>query len=118
MKLAPAALVICAFCLNAQDRAQHRPTELKHFAVATPASLQPVSVAAQEMERDLPYTGVVHLRGAVEIKTPVCVSTGPGYEHSCSGYIVLRADRADFHEDTGQVEASGNVRMTREPWRQ
>jgi hypothetical protein len=33
---------------------------------------------------------------------------------NCDGYVVLRADTADFHEGTGQIEARGNVTVTRE----
>jgi hypothetical protein len=110
VKLSLAFLAVCAIALTAQDRS----AELKHLAISTATSLQPVKVAALEIVRDLPYTSVVHLRGSVEIRTPICLVTGPGTTHTCGGYMVLRADRADFHEDSGQIDASGNVRVTRE----
>lgn len=77
--------------------------------------MQPISIAARQIERELPYNGIVHLKGSVEIKTPVCLATGPGNAHTCAGYVVLRADQADFHEESGQIEADGNVKLTREP---
>ena len=52
----------------------------------------------------------------VEIKTPVCLIVGRNNAHSCAGYIVLRADEADFHENSGQIEGRGNVPVTREKW--
>jgi lipopolysaccharide assembly outer membrane protein LptD (OstA) len=41
-------------------------------------------------------TSAIQLRGDVEIKTEL---------------MVLRADEADYHEDTGEIEARGNVRV-------
>lgn len=110
MKLPLAALAVCALVLTAQDR----PAELKHLSVPTATSVRPVEVAALEVVRELPYPSVIHLKGSVEIKTPVCLVTGPGTAQSCAGYVVLHADQADLHEDSGQIEASGSVRVTRE----
>jgi lipopolysaccharide assembly outer membrane protein LptD (OstA) len=70
-----------------------------------------MSVAALGIEREGDYPAVIHLKGRVEIKTPVC--TKEGVLH-CDGYVVLRADQADLQEDSGQIEARGNVRVTRE----
>jgi len=67
-----------------------------------------------EIDRGTQYPSVIHLKGNVEIRTPVCVAAGPGTALACAGYVVVRADQADLHEDTGEVEASGNVRVTRE----
>ena len=57
---------------------------------------------------------VIHLKGSVEIKTPVCVATGKGNEQLCAGYVILRTDEAEFHEDSGRIEARGNVTVSRE----
>jgi hypothetical protein len=112
MKLFSVALLIGAAILVAQDR----PAELKHLMVPATTGSRPVAVAAMEIVRDLPYNGIDHLKGAVEVKTPVCVSSGTNPQWTCNGYVVLRADQADFHEDTGAIEASGNVRVEREPY--
>jgi len=104
-------LAAAAVALLAQDHS----SEIKHQIVPTLNGVRGVEVSALEIVRDLPYNSIVHLKGNVEIKTPVCVRTGPGNAQTCSDYIVLRADQADFHEDTSQIDASGNVRVTREP---
>jgi lipopolysaccharide assembly outer membrane protein LptD (OstA) len=110
MKLSLAALAVCALALTAQDY----PTgQLKHLPIPS-AHGRGVSVAAMEIERGAEYPTIVHLKGSVEIKIPVCVVTGPGNRQVCNGDMVLRADEADFHEDTGQIEARGTVKVIRE----
>jgi lipopolysaccharide assembly outer membrane protein LptD (OstA) len=112
MKLSLAALAVCTLALTAQD---NPAGQLKHLSVPTATSVRPVSVAAMEIERPLPYSSIIHLKGGVEIRTPVCLRSGPGNaQWSCDGSVVLRADEADFHEDTGEIEAMGNVKVTRE----
>lgn len=58
------------------------------------------TLGAISIERELTYPSVVHLNGAVEIRT--------------NGFI-LRADKADYDERTGEVEASGAVKVTPYP---
>jgi hypothetical protein len=79
--------------------------EVKHLTVPTTTSVRPLAVAALEVARDLPRNSVIHLKGSVEIKTPVCLEAGPNNAQQCSGYVVLRADEADLNEETGQVDA-------------
>jgi hypothetical protein len=67
-----------------------------------------------EIERGAEYPTVVHLKGSVEIRMRTCVMTGPGNMQVCAGYIVMHAGEADFHEDSSQIEARGNVTFTRE----
>ena len=110
MKCTLAVFAFCALALMAQDR----PSDAKHLAVLTDASPQPVRFRAQEIVRDLPAPGLVHLKGDVEIRTPICIATGPGSAQTCAGYLVLRADAADFHPDSGEIEAVGHVRVTHE----
>jgi lipopolysaccharide assembly outer membrane protein LptD (OstA) len=110
VKLSLIALAVCT-TLIAQD---YPAGQLKHLIVPTMTSARPVSVAAMEIESQLPHPSIMHLKGSVEIRTPVCLHTGPGNELACDGSVVLRADEANFHEDTGQIEASGNVKVTRE----
>jgi hypothetical protein len=72
-----------------------------------------VSLAAQSIERGVEYPTVVKLIGNVEIKTPVCLpARKKGANMVCEGAMVVRADNAEFHEDTGQIEAHGNVTVT------
>ena len=90
--------------------------ELKHLTVPTSTNAQPISVAAVEIVRELPYNSIIHLKGSVEIRTPVCIHTGPDNQLRCDGSVVLRADEADIREDTGRINASGHVTVTREPY--
>ena len=66
-------------------------------------------VSAQSIERGAEYPTVVYLKGSVEVKTPVCPLTGRRPAKACDTYMVLHADSAELHEDTGQIEAHGNV---------
>ncbi len=76
--------------------------------------LLPCRLPRSGIEREGDYPAVIHLKGSVEIKTPVCTKEGQGSALHCDGYVVLRADQADLREDSGQIEARGNVRVTRE----
>lgn len=109
MKLSLTPVFFCALAVLAQE---YPPDQLKNLSIPTSTSVRPVSVRAQSIERGPNYPSVVHLKGAVEIRTPVC--TGSPARQTCDGYVVLHADEADFHEDSGAVEARGNVKMTRE----
>jgi lipopolysaccharide assembly outer membrane protein LptD (OstA) len=111
MRLAFAALLVCALGYAAQDNPSD---QRKHISVPTTTNERPVQVRAAEIEHQAQYPSVLHLKGNVEIRTPMCVATGPGTALACDGYVVVRADRADVHEDTGEIEATGNVRITRE----
>jgi hypothetical protein len=88
--------------------------EAKHLTVPTGTSVRPLEVTATEVARDLPYDSIIHLSGKVEIRTPVCLKAGANNAQYCAGYVVLRADEADLHEDTGQIDARGHVTVTRE----
>lgn len=111
MKVIAGALAACSLTLIAQE---YPAGQLKHLSVPTTTNGKPLAVAALEVERGFPYPSVIHLKGAVEIRTPVCVLTGAGTALSCAGYLVLRADEADLREQTGEVEARGHVTLTRE----
>ena len=100
-----------ALALLAQTGPAH---EIKHLWVPTSTSVRPSSISAAEVDREGNYPAIIHLKGSVEIKTPVCVEGGTQNGQICDGYVVLRADAADFHEDSGQIEARGSVTVTRE----
>jgi hypothetical protein len=105
------ALFICVLTLGAQ--------EFKHVSVPTNTSIRPIDVSAQEMTREVareqPFSSVLHLKGGVEIKTPVCLQSGPNRVQQCAGYVVFRADEADFNEQSGRIDGRGLVTVTREP---
>jgi hypothetical protein len=104
------AMILVALPLSAQ--------ESKHVTVPTTTNVQPLRVTAQEITRevarDQPFSSVLHLKGAVEIKTPVCLKGGPNNAQQCSGYLVFRADEADMNEQSGDIESRGHVTVTRE----
>ena len=70
MKLFFAALAVCALALAAQD---YPAGQLKHLPIPTASGQPVVTVAALEIERGAEYPTVVHLKGSVEIRMPVCV---------------------------------------------
>jgi lipopolysaccharide assembly outer membrane protein LptD (OstA) len=105
------ALAVCRLSVGAQE---YPAGEMKRLSVPTTTSVTPIHVAAREIEREGLYPAILHLKGSVEIKTPVCLKGGAGGALYCAGYVVLRADEAEFHEGSGQMEARGNVRVTRE----
>jgi hypothetical protein len=82
-----------------------------HVTVPTPDSPQPVTVSANSIIRDMPYPSVLHLKGNVEIKMPVCIPA-KGSAMVCDGYMTLTADEADFNENTGKIDARGSVSVT------
>jgi hypothetical protein len=87
-------------------------TELKHLTVPIMTGDRPVVATALSIERGSAYPSAIQLRGSVEIKTPICFAAEPKGETVCDGYMILRADEATLHEDTGKIEARGNVTVS------
>lgn len=86
--------------------------EQKH-AIGVPVNGSwPATLAAQSIERGVEYPTVVRLTGNAEIRMRVCLPVGQDGKPTCDGYMIVRADEAQFHEDTGQIEARGNVVVT------
>jgi len=92
--------------------AQDAPAELKHIMATPLDGSRPVSLTAVEIVRGAEYPSVISLKGNVEIKVPMCVRMGASRAFTCYGETVVRADAAEFHEDTGEIRASGNVQVT------
>ena len=67
--------LVCAVSLSAQN---NPAGERKHLSVPTASGARPLAVAATEIDRGAHYPAVIHLKGDVEIRMPVCVVTGPG----------------------------------------
>ena len=91
--------------------AQDMTVELKHVSSATATGEPPSSLKATSIERSGAYPGVIKLKGNVEIKVPHCTRTGKENALVCSSYTILRAEEADYREDTGAIQARGNVRV-------
>jgi hypothetical protein len=81
-----------------------QPAERKHFSITYKGGWT-VSMSAENMARE---ASVLHLRGNVEIKTAPRPAE-PGQ------FVVLRAEEADFHIDSGAVEPRGSVVLRPQP---
>ncbi len=92
--------------------AQEAPESMKHLSVAPQdgSANGQATVSARSIEREGGYPALIRLKGDVEIRTPVCFKTGKSTDETvCHGYTVVRADAAEYHEDTGEIEAHGKV---------
>jgi len=108
-----AGIPICAsVALLTLAIAQDLAPEQKHLSIPTLNGRRPVSISALNIERGVEYPAIIRLTGKVEIKTPVCLPTGKNGSMVCDGEMIVRADEAQLHEDTGQIEAQGNVVVT------
>jgi hypothetical protein len=60
------------------------------------------------------YGGSVHCASRRKRPGEVASLSAVGKKHApvCDGYMMLRAEAAEFHEDPGQIEAHGNVSVT------
>jgi hypothetical protein len=72
----------------------------------------PVRLSALNVQRGVTYPSVIEMKGNVEIQTPVCLPVGKGRKLICDGHMIVHADEAKFHEDTGEIEATGTVIVT------
>ena len=89
----------------------------KHFAFHTPSanvSFTADSILRQDPETPLPkhYASLVQLRGNVQIRT--CCVQSPLSNRSKippKQVVTMRADEADFNQETGEMEVRGNVRV-------
>jgi len=90
----------------------------KHLAIRTPSAN--ISFAADSILRQDPqtpgpqqYASVVQLRGNVQIRT-CCVQVPFSSNKSripAKQVVTMRADEADFNQETGEMEVRGNVRV-------
>jgi hypothetical protein len=103
MRYVALTLLLFSGYSNAQER--------KHI-VAAPLNGRPVLLAANDIVRTGAYPSTIHLTGGVEVKSPVCLATGKNGKVICDGYMLLRADEATYHEDTGEIQASGAVSVS------
>jgi len=97
--------VLVFLCFSCVAGAQ----EQKHMMTSAVNADWPTTLTAFEIERVGQYPSAVQLKGSVEIKSKVCLRVGKRGELQCDGEMILRADEATFHEDTGQIEARGAV---------
>jgi hypothetical protein len=92
---------MCQFPVLCQDN------QTKHLLISPPDGGPARSLEALEIRRDTSNAHVVELNGMAQIRTALC-----GHEVLNRKMVVLRADTAVYHEDTGEIEANGNVHVT------
>lgn len=65
------------------------------------------NLQADNINRGLHYPSVVELKGNVQIIVKIVA------QHNPLSLLIMevRADEVDYHEDTGEIEARGNVRV-------
>jgi len=83
--------------------------EQKHLIAVPLNGGRAASLTALNIERGGQYPSAIHLKGAVEIKMPVCLPIGRHGRMTCDGSMILRSDEATYHEDSGEIEARGAV---------
>ncbi|MDQ6664059.1 MAG: hypothetical protein M3Z23_06670 [Acidobacteriota bacterium] len=86
--------------------------EQKHLTAVPLSGGRAATLTALNIERGGQYPSAIHLTGGVEIKTPICLPAGRHGKLICDGSMILRADEATYHEDSGEIEASGSVTVT------
>jgi hypothetical protein len=105
-RLLPVAVVTCA-CLALSQETDGR----KHLKIPVASGSAPLSASATSILRDMKYPSSVHLSGSVEIIMPMCYRPAPEQSLTCPREMVLTGDNVVVHEDTGEIEASGTVRV-------
>ncbi len=65
------------------------------------------TIQADSIERPVRFPSIIELKGNVQITTKIGVGDAPPRLM----IMMVRADEADYHEDTGEIEARGNVWM-------
>ena len=98
-----------------QNQTPQKQSSRLHLRTGTEASN--INMAASSIQREdppaprpSPYASVIRLKGDVEIRT-CCVQIASGKKKPRRQYLILRADEADFHQETGEIEARGNVHL-------
>lgn len=102
-------LLLCIIAVP--TTAQENMAELKHLIAPLLNGSRPASLTAVSIEHGLEYPTVISMKGRVEIQTPVCLPVGKKGAVVCDGEMIVHADEAEFHEDTGEIQARGNVQI-------
>jgi lipopolysaccharide assembly outer membrane protein LptD (OstA) len=93
-------LSLAGMCLSTAI-GQGGPDELEHVTLVSKQGKRgPVIASALEVVKGADYPSVAHLKGNVEIRA--------------NGFI-LRAEQADYDEQTGEIKANGNVSVVPYP---
>jgi len=104
-------VLLCTLTLSFCTALAQDPN-LKHVTVPAIEGNKSATLTALSIEREVDNPALYHLKGSVVIKAPVCLPVGRNRALVCDGYRLLTADEADFHSDTGEVDARGSVHLT------
>jgi lipopolysaccharide assembly outer membrane protein LptD (OstA) len=106
------ALVLVGACVIFSCLCQSQePVERKYLMVPILNASRPVTASAMNVSKEPAYPSLIRLSGKVEVRTPVCLPIEPDQKFICNGETILRADEAVLHQDTGEIEAHGAVRL-------
>jgi hypothetical protein len=93
------------------------PSQLHWYSGTESANIH---LAADNIEREnspvpgpTPWASLVRLKGHVVIRT-CCVDRpqAKSNPNPAGAYLIMRADSAVYHEDSGEIEAQGDVRIS------
>ena len=116
MVIIACALTVFAPAAAAQERAADQRLHIMAGGLGLGAN-----VTADSIERDAPTLkwnpSVIHLRGNVEIRRSIALALPEREQRESRMYLIVRADEADYHEDTGEIAPRGNVRVSFQPIR-
>ena len=65
------------------------------------------TIQAESIERPVQFPSIIRLKGNIQIDTKIIAQHAP----VSLLIMVVRADEADYHEDTGEIEARGSVQV-------
>ena len=105
------AVALLLGIISVHTTAQENTPELKNLIAAPVNGSRTVSLIALSIEHTLDYPRVISMKGRVEIKAPVCLPLGKKGSSVCDGDMIVHADEAEYHEDTGEIQARGNVQI-------
>ena len=128
MKLIFLTLAACSIAVLAPEAGSSQDTVQSPLHVIVPYDRAHVSLTADNIVREdppvhgstSPYASITRLTGHVEIRT-CCIQPSPSNRVATPAkdppraYLVIHADAADYHEDSGEIEAHGTVRVNFQP---
>jgi lipopolysaccharide assembly outer membrane protein LptD (OstA) len=123
MKLLALSIVIASqvstFALQAICQENKTQPEQLHLMIASPdGNGHRVALTASSMQRDLSSkegASIIQLKGNVLIITETCIPSSRSNPAVCAGTMWLHADEVDYNENTGEIDARGNMHITQHP---
>jgi lipopolysaccharide assembly outer membrane protein LptD (OstA) len=101
-------LLLAAIALPLAIGQENKPEPLHRIVDGVRITASSIQQDASPSEN--PRLPVIYLKGNVEIVKPSC--TAVSSEKPCYTKMVQRADEAEYHPDSGEIQAFGNVRVT------